>query len=710
LFIFAYTFLIFYYGNERTIVHKYLKFQNTMSDKKKYNILIVDDRPENLLTLEGILESPEMNIIKANSGNEALGLLLEHDVALVLMDVQMPGMDGFETAQIMRSSERTKHIPIIFVTAISKQRQHIFKGYESGAVDYLYKPLDLEILKSKINAYLELFKHKEELQKTTEKLQRTVEELHAAKMMAEEATRAKSAFLASMSHEIRTPLNGIIGMADLGLMDEDLTPMQRERLEDIKNSGYTLLEIINDILDISKIEAEKLDLEEVEFSIRDVIEKVFKIISVHAQQKDIELIVDMSPDIPDVIIGDPLRLRQILTNLLSNAVKFTDKGVVKLVVEMKDFVEEQVRIFFAVEDTGIGIPKDEIPKLFEKYTQANSNTTRKHGGTGLGLNIAQMLVKLMGGKIEVESQPGKGSKFFFSLNMITGDQKSDLKKIDLKKPASEFKVLVADDLEEPRNIMLKLFDFWNINAVAVSGIDELIGKLEKENYDIMFIDFSLNNLPVNNIIEKIKKVKKESLDNIVFLTHVKASVELDKIRKQANFGFMMKPVLQNTLRNLLESDSLQGFHEDAQIAGTPKKKQGKETKTGKSKAGNGKQILVAEDQIINRKIVMQLLAKKGYDAKAVENGKLALQAVQENPEAYSLILMDVQMPEMDGFEATEKIREFEKEKGLHIPIIAMTAHAMKGDKEKCLAAGMDYYISKPVNPNILYQMIEEHIN
>jgi CheY-like chemotaxis protein len=316
----------------------------------------------------------------------------------------------------------------------------------------------------------------------------------------------------------------------------------------------------------------------------------------------------------------------------------------------------------------------------------------------------------MGGKIEVESQPGKGSKFFFSLNMITGDQKSDLKKIDLKKPASEFKVLVADDLEEPRNIMLKLFDFWNINAVAVSGIDELIGKLEKENYDIMFIDFSLNNLPVNNIIEKIKKVKKESLDNIVFLTHVKASVELDKIRKQANFGFMMKPVLQNTLRNLLESDSLQGFHEDAQIAGTPKKKQGKETKTGKSKAGNGKQILVAEDQIINRKIVMQLLAKKGYDAKAVENGKLALQAVQENPEAYSLILMDVQMPEMDGFEATEKIREFEKEKGLHIPIIAMTAHAMKGDKEKCLAAGMDYYISKPVNPNILYQMIEEHIN
>jgi CheY-like chemotaxis protein len=258
--------------------------------------------------------------------------------------------------------------------------------------------------------------------------------------------------------------------------------------------------------------------------------------------------------------------------------------------------------------------------------------------------------------------------------------------------------------------MLKLFDFWNIKAKAVSTVDEVTDSIKKEDFDILFIDFSLNDLPVSQIIDKIKKVKKEALDKIVFLTHVKASVELDKIRKQGHFGFMMKPVLQNTLRNLLESDTLQGFHEDAQIGKTKEKKRKKDTKEEKSKGEDGKQILVAEDQIINRKIVMQLLEKKGYNAKAVENGKLALEAVKENPDAYSLILMDVQMPEMDGFEATEKIREFEKEKGIHIPIIAMTAHAMKGDKEKCLAAGMDYYISKPVNPNILYQMIEEHIN
>ncbi len=680
-----------------------------MSEQKKYNILIVDDRSENLLTLEGILDSPELNIIKAHSGNEALGLLLEHNVALVLMDVQMPGMDGFETAQIMRSSDRTKHIPIIFVTAISKQRQHIFKGYESGAVDYLYKPLDLEILKSKIKAYVEFFKHKEELEKTTEKLQHTIEELHTAKKIAEDATLAKSSFLASMSHEIRTPLNGIIGMADLGLMDNNLTPMQRERLEDIKNSGYTLLEIINDILDISKIEAEKLDLEEVEFNIRDVIEKVFKIISVHVREKELELIVDMSPDIPEIIIGDPLRLRQILTNLLSNAVKFTDRGTVKLKIEMKDFVEEQIRLYFAVEDTGIGISGDRVKLLFEKYTQADSSIARKRGGTGLGLNISQMLVILMGGKIEVRSIWGEGSQFFFSLNLIIGDHQCNPKKIKLSKPNNKYNILVADDHPDANRVLVRLLEFWDMKVDSANNATDVINKLKDKDFDLVFLDFTLDNLDAEQMIESIKKVRKEALQKLVFITKVKSSVAIDKIRKQEQYGFITKPVLQSNLRHLFESESIIGFHEEGLSV---LEIQGKTImKRVKNKSVNHKRIiLVAEDQLINRKIVMQLLQKRNFKVEAVENGKQALEAVKKNPNTYSMILMDVQMPEMDGFEATEKIRAFEAEKEIHIPIIAMTAHAMKGDKEKCLAAGMDYYISKPVIPNNLYRIIEEHIS
>jgi signal transduction histidine kinase len=678
-----------------------------MAMEKKFNILIVDDRPENLLTLESILESPQLNIIKASSGNEALGLLLEYDVALVLMDVQMPGMDGFETAEIMRSSERTKHIPIIFVTAISKQRKHIFKGYETGAVDYLYKPLDLEVLKSKINAFMELFKYKTSLEEAKAKLQKTVEELHDAKIAAEEATRAKSSFLASMSHEIRTPLNGIIGIAELGLMDKDLTPLQAERFMDIKTSGQNLLEIINDILDISKIEAGKLELEEAEFSLREMIDRVFKIIHVFAEDKDVELIVDMDPGIPDVIIGDQLRIRQILTNLLNNAVKFTEKGYVKLQIEMIDLVEEQIRLRFCVEDTGEGIPKEKQNLLFEKYTQAEASTTRKHGGTGLGLNIARKLVELMGGKIELESEVGVGSKFFFTINLITGDQVYNPAELQPRPPLKHRKVLLLTPVDEMANVIKKMLSFWNIETESVPDYDTAEKRLTEQPFDVFFIDYTHFPDVVKRLADVSEKLKFDG--RIVFLHKQKADPEIDRLKKTGKYAFLNKPVLQRDLHDFFE-----GRHSGEKFAETAGKKES--TPQEKKNAGeqitlpfgDGIEILVAEDQVINRKVIQQFLERKGWSVEVVENGKQAVDMVQKHPRRFSLVLMDVQMPVMDGFEATRQIRLGEAETKSHIPIVAMTAHAMKGDKEKCIAAGMDSYLSKPVNPKELYEMVENY--
>ncbi len=666
---------------------------------EKYKILLVDDRPENLITLEGILESPELVLYTANSGNEALGLLLEHDFALVLMDVQMPGMDGFETAEIMRSNERTKQVPIIFVTAISKQRKHIFKGYQTGAVDYLYKPLDLEILKSKIRAFVEFFKHRTALENMTEELQSTVDELERAKNEAENATSTKSMFLATMSHEIRTPLNGIIGMADLGLMDTDITELQKERLEDIKKSGESLLEIINDILDISKVEADAFELEEVEFSLRDMIEKMFNTISIKALEGQNELICDIDKDIPDIIIGDPLRLRQILINLLNNAVKFTENGIITLDIKLLDNIEEQLRIEFVVKDTGIGMSDDVLAKLFTSFTQADASTTRKHGGTGLGLSISQKLVKLMGGTITAKSEVEEGSKFEFTLNLISGSQNEEDAPANHFRNPEKYNILIIDNNKEASRVLSEILNEFKFQNKIAGSVDEAIMLLEKESFNLLFVDFKTNGKSGDQIVEDLNNKFPDQKFNIVFLSQIKSSIEVNKLQKTMNYDFMTKPVLRTKIQayfDKLENNVSSGEENNGTKQSEDQTKQAT--------------ILVAEDQIINRKIVTQLLERKGWKIISAENGRIAVDLYKEHSNDINLVLMDVQMPELDGFNATMNIREIEQDNGLHIPIVAMTAFAMKGDKEKCLAAGMDHYISKPIKPDELYETIEKYIS
>ncbi len=668
-----------------------------MSTDNKFNILIVDDRPENLLALESILESPDLNIIKATSGNEALGMLLDYDVSLVLLDVQMPGMDGFETAELMRSNERTKNIPIIFVTAISKQRKHVFKGYEAGAVDYLYKPLDLEILKSKIKAFIEFFKHKKALEETTKKLQETVKELDKAKKAAEDATRHKTEFLANMSHEIRTPLNGIIGIADLGLMDEELTPLQRERLVDIKTSGESLLDIINDILDISKIEAGKLEIEEEEFSIRELLDKIFTIISFRTVKGNNEIICNMSPDLPDILLGDALRLRQILLNLLANATKFTQNGTITLTVEKKELIEEQVTLYFSVEDTGVGIPKEVQEKIFDTYTQAHRSGAEKTG-TGLGLFISQRLANLMGGKIEVESEPGKGSKFYFSLNLVTGEQKKDYSKLTLPGGKKNLNILFFDRHPETRVAFAKYVNYWKLNYQLAATVESLLQSVEeqKSKFDFVFVEV-VSNEDTKKQIALINKLKKKA-GRVVLVAGTKNDKEINVIRRNTHTDLIAKPILQNKLKDIFEKEP--AVRKRASVYRTvdsPVEENGSMT------------ILVAEDQDINMKIVLQLLARKGYKTLPAKNGQIAVELYKKHADEIGLVLMDVQMPVMSGVEATQAIRKIEEQTGKHVPIIAMTAHAMKGDKEKFLASGMDDYISKPVHPNVLYDVIKKNL-
>jgi signal transduction histidine kinase len=674
-----------------------------IDEPKKFNILLVDDRPENLVTLEGILESPELNIFKANSGNEALSIMFETEFALVLLDVQMPIMDGFETAEIMRSSERTKNVPIIFVTAISTERKHIFKGYEKGAVDYLYKPLDLEILKSKIKAYIEFFKHKEELIATTVKLEKTIDELNIARVIAEEATKAKSSFLANMSHEIRTPLNGIIGMAELILMDE-LPDLQRERLIDLKSSSESLLEIINEILDISKIEADKLELENINFSLRKMIEKSVRLLAIKAFDKRVEMVCRIDPSLPDYFLGDPLRIRQILINLLGNAIKFTHTGYVGVFVEHVGTVSNNLAIKFSIKDTGIGIEEDRVQMIFQSYFQEENSTSRNYGGTGLGLTISKKLVEMMGGEIGVISKKGEGSEFFFNLVLNRADGDDSFYQPDMSTIKTNYKVLLVDDNTVVQQSISEIMKQWGISCNVVSSCLECESqnKLNKEVYDLALIDSEM--LLDNH--DKTLAMLNESLSlvnggKIVVLGSNLSAILIGRLKQLGIQLFINKPVLQSDLKNLFvrlnngidpEIPELKSFITDSKTEET-------------TDNANKIRILLAEDQPINRKIVIGLLKRYDWQIISAENGEEAVEKF--STEHFDLILMDVQMPKLDGFEATRQIRELEEKSGSRIPIIAMTAHAMKGDKEKCLDSGMDYYITKPVDSKELIELIQK---
>jgi len=510
-----------------------------MSSKPK--ILIVDDKVENLVALEIVLKGLDVEFVRALSGNEALSHTLKHEFAIGIIDVQMPDMDGFETVELIHNDPTITYFPVIFVSAIYKEEQYVLKGIETGAVDFISKPIVPAILRGKVSVFLDLYEQKKLLEVSNR-------DLKIAKEKAEKKDLLKSLFLATMSHEIRTPMNGIIGVSEL-LKQTNLTQEQSDLVNIMSVSGNNLLLIINDILDISKIEAGQIKLENIDFDIHIIANEIVSLLEVKSKDRNNSLELIIHDNVPSSVKGDPMRLRQILINLASNANKFTKNGNVTITIKSDEDVNNKHQIKFKVKDTGIGISADEQSKLFQVFSQVDQTTQREYGGTGLGLAISKNLVELMGGHIGVISKTNSGSTFWFN---VLFDKVKEVSTRTAKKP-------------DP-----------------------------------------------NNNEENIKVLK----------------------------------------------------------------------------------VLVVEDNIINQKIASRIIEQLGHSVNVAKNGQVGLEMYKNSN--YDLVLMDIQMPIMDGFTATKEIREWEHdERKTPGHIIALTANALKEDKEKCFDVGMNDFLSKP---------------
>ncbi len=552
-----------------------------------------------------------------------------------------------------------------------------------------------------IVSFLDITLRKQLEKETKEEMEKALQKTEMYAKKAEDANRSKSGFLASMSHEIRTPLNGIIGFLTL-LEETELSREQRDFCANAVKSSRILLSLLNDILDFSKIEAGKLDIEKISFNLHEAAEETVITFAVSAEEKGNELIFRIGPDVPVYCKGDPNRFKQILMNLCSNAIKFTRDGDIEISVSVREETEKKIQIQVDVADEGIGIAKDKLKTIFTSFSQAGSSVAREYGGSGLGLTIAKQLTTMLGGELWVESTEGTGSVFSFYINFDRSTEQPNPEEThDLDKKA----VLVIGNKEKSISVVKQYLKEWGMEVTAAHGVSETEKELAGGMYSFIFIDTTLGWIPSQTVLQELRSRRGDDCQLIILASPGKIAM-LRTLENENDIHIVAKPLRKNDLR-----DELLRINRDRPQTGPAQTSAliPSEERDEKSRPHKTEKILIAEDNTINLKLTGKILEKNGYPFDAAKNGKEALDMWKKGP--YSCILMDCMMPEMDGYLATLKIRQIEKKNGSgRIPIIALTANAMKGERQKVLSAGMDDYLSKPVKPEEMITIIEKWLN